>query len=32
MTALIQRITKRLANKKNVEDVVLGAEAWVEYR
>lgn len=32
MAAFIERITKHFAGNQDIEDVVLGGEAWVEYK
>ncbi len=32
MAAFIEKITKHFAGNQDIEDVVLGGEAWVEYK
>lgn len=32
MVAFIEKITKHFAGNQDIEDVVLGGEAWVEYK
>ena len=32
MVAFIEKITRHFAGNQDIEDVVLGGEAWVEYK